>query len=447
MKRLRVGFFSFLLLFSLVLSLLPTQADGGGEGRLVYYIPVEQAVERGLLAFLERSVDTAIEEGADHIVFEINTPGGLVDAAGEIASLIGDSPIPTTAFIVRQAMSAGAYISLYADNIVMKPGTEMGAAQVIDGSGTAADDKAHSAWLASMRNAAEHNDRDPVYALAMADPSIDLPDYNAPAGELLTLTSSEALEVGYAEAVVQDRAELLQYLGLENAEERDMEISFAEQIARFVTSPIVIPILLSIGSMGLVLELYSPGFGVPGIMGLSALVLFFFGHLVAGFAGMETFILFGVGIVLLLIEVFVPGFGIFGIIGIGSIIGSMVLASYSTTTILFSLLLATVLTIIMSIIFFKYVGYRGPLKNVILKDATKTEEGYVSNVTREEILGKTGEALTVLRPSGTAIINDERFDVVSEGGFIEQGKLVKVVATAGSRIVVREVSNKTNKND
>ncbi|MCD8511974.1 MAG: nodulation protein NfeD [Bacillus sp. (in: Bacteria)] len=444
MKRVRIITFTLMILLSFLLALLPTSANSDGEGKLVYYIPVEQAVERGLLAFLERSVDTALEEGADHIVFEVDTPGGLVDAAGQIANLIKGIPVPTTAYVVGEAMSAGAFISLNADQIVMVPGSAMGAAQVIDGSGTAAEDKAQSAWLATMKEAAELNGRDPIYALAMADPEIDLPDYRAQAGSLLTLTASEALEVGYAEAIAADREELLAFLGLENAIEREMEISFAEQIARFVTHPIVIPILLSIGSMGLVLELYSPGFGIPGIMGLSALFLFFFGHLVAGFAGMETFILFGVGIILLLIEVFVPGFGIFGIIGIGSIIGSMVLASYSTANILFSLLIAAVLTIIMSVLFFKYVGYSGPLKRVILTDSIKTDEGYVSNVTRQEMVGKVGEALTVLRPSGTALFDDERLDVVSEGGYIAQGKKVKIVATAGSRIVVREVRNNEN---
>ncbi|MFA9558782.1 nodulation protein NfeD [Evansella sp. AB-rgal1] len=441
MKRIRIAFFSIMILFSIVLSLIPLQAQGGGTGKLVYYIPVEQEVERGLLAFLERSIDTAMEEGADHIVFEINTPGGFVDAAGNIATLIRNTPIPTTAYVLDRALSAGAYIALNADRIVMKPGSTMGSASVIDGSGSAADDKAQSAWHAELREAALLNDRDPIYALAMADPNIDIPE--APKGKILTLTPSEALDVGYAETIASSREELLEFLGLENAQEREMEITFAEQIARFVTNPIIIPILLSLGSMGLVLELYSPGFGIPGIMGLSALFLFFFGHHVAGFAGMETFILFGVGIVLLLIEIFVPGFGIFGIIGIGSIIGSMVLASYDTSIIIFSILLAAVLTIVMSILFFKYVGYRGPIKRMILTDSTKTEEGYVSNENRLDIIGKTGETLTVLRPSGSAVIDDERLDVVSEGGYIGQGKIIKVVATAGSRIVVREVLEPT----
>ncbi|MGJ9381694.1 NfeD family protein [Salipaludibacillus sp. CF4.18] len=438
-KKIRLMIFSSMIILAFVLLIFsPPQAESEGEGDLVYYIPVEQAVERGLEAFLNRSIKKAEEEGADHIVLEVDTPGGLVDAAGDIAKLVRDTTTPTTAFVVGEAMSAGAYISLNANKIVMMPGTEMGAAQVIDGSGNAASSKAHSAWLSRMRSAAGLNDRDEKYALAMADPQVDLPDYGAPEGKLLSLTSEEALEVGYAEAVLENREDLLAFLGMENAEERVAEVSLAEKIARFVTNPIVIPILLSVGSLGLVLELFSPGFGIPGIMGATSLFLYFFGHLVAGFAGWETLILFGIGVILLLIEIFLPSFGIFGIMGIGAIVGSLVLSSYSTSYILLSVVIAGIITVIASIMFIKYVGYRGPFKKVILTAQTKTDQGYVSNASRSEIVGEVGEVLTSLRPSGTALIKNERLDVVSEGGYIEQGSKVKVISAVGSRIVVRE---------
>lgn len=439
-----MGYSFMLMLAFMMLIFTPPEAKSSGSGELVYYIPVEQAVERGLEAFLERSISTAEEEGADQIVLEVNTPGGFVDAAGSIAKLVRDANVPTTAFIVADALSAGAYISLNADQIVMTPGSRMGSAAVIDGTGNAAEDKAQSAWLASMRDAAELNGRDETYALAMADERIDLPEYGAGEGELLTLTGSQALEVGYAEAVVDNRAELLEFMNIENAEERTTEVSFAEQIARFVTNPIVIPILLSIGSLGLVLELYSPGFGIPGIMGASSLLLYFYGHLVAGFAGWETLILFGVGAILLLVEVFSPSFGIFGVIGIGAMIGSLVMSSFSTINILMSVGIAVILTAVASVLFFKYVGYSGPMKRVIFTDSTTTELGYVSNVNRNELMGEIGETLTILRPSGTAVLNNERLDVVSEGGYIGQGKKVKVISVAGSRIVVREVTEENN---
>ncbi|WWD81611.1 nodulation protein NfeD [Alkalicoccus halolimnae] len=424
-----------------LMSFSTSMAQDAGEGRTVYFVPVEETVERGLEAFLSRAIETAEEENVDHIVFEMNTPGGRVDAAGEIAKLVRESEIPTTAYIVREAMSAGAYISLNADEIVMQPGTEMGSAQVIDGTGSAADDKAQSAWLGNMRSAAELNDRDPQYALAMADPAIEIEDLGLEEGQLLTLTSSEALSVGYAEAIAEDREELLEYLELEGAEEMEFELSLAEQIARIVTHPIVIPILLSVGGLGLVLELYSPGFGIPGIMGASALFLFFFGHTVAGFAGLESLILFIVGAGLLVLEVFSPSFGIFGILGLGAILGSLVMSSFSTVNIIISFVIAILVTLAGLIILIKYIDRAGPMKRVVLTDATTSDLGYVSNVTREELKGSTGEALTVLRPSGSALINEERLDVVSEGGYIEQGRKIKVISVNGSRIVVREVSN------
>lgn len=437
-KRFSILLYLSLIVIGTMFSIFPAKSFSNGNGKLVYYIPIEQEVERGLLAFMERSIETALEDGADYIVFEVNTPGGFVDAAGEISKLIQNTPVPTTAFIVGNALSAGAYISLHADQIVMTPSSEIGAAQVIDGAGNAAEEKAHSAWLAQMKGAAELNGRDPTYALAMADSSIELPEF--PDRKPLTLTANEALEVGYAEAIVDNREQLLEFLGLENAQEKEMEVNLAERIARFVTHPIVIPILLSIGSMGLVLELYSPGFGVPGIMGISALLLYFFGHMVAGFAGMETLLLFVIGVVLILIEIFTAGFGLFGILGIGSIIASMVIGSYSITRVLLAILIAIILTIIMSIIVLKYVGYRGPLKRFVLLDATSTEEGYISNESRLDIVGQTGVALTPLRPAGSVLVGEERLDVVSEGGYIEQGRKIKVISSEGSKIVVREVS-------
>ncbi|WP_018923714.1 NfeD family protein [Salsuginibacillus kocurii] len=406
----------------------------------VHFVPVEQTVERGLESFLDRSIDTAVEEGADHVVLEIDTPGGAVDAAGNIAQIVRNAEVPTTAFVTGEAMSAGAYIALNANQIVMAPGTTMGSAQVVDGTGNAAETKAQSAWVSNMVGAAENNDRDPQYAEAMANPDLVIEELNVGEGDLLTLTSSQALEVGYAEEVANDREQLLQFLEMEEAEIVESEVSFAEQIARFVTSPVVIPILLSLGSIGLVLELFSPGFGIPGLLGLSSLLLFFFGHLIAGFAGMETIILFIAGVILLLVEVFFPGFGIFGILGVGAVITSMLLASFSTVYMLLAILIAAIVSGVVAVILFKYFGQRGPMKRMVLHDATTTDEGYISNESRAEIVGQIGETITPLRPAGSMILNDERLDVVSEGGYIEQGRKAKVVSAVGSRIIVREVA-------
>ncbi|WP_413380130.1 NfeD family protein [Alkalihalobacillus sp. 1P02AB] len=427
------------ILFAFVL--LPLTSSGetrSPNDPVVYYIPVEQTVERGLLAFLERGFSEAIEEGADHIILDIHTPGGAVDAANDIAKLMGNTDIPITAYVNTDAISAGAYIALNADNIVMAPTGSMGSAGVIDGAGNAAEEKTQSYWLSRMQAAAELNDRDPLYALAMADNRYDLPELGSGPGEFLTLNAQEAMDVEYAEAIVNNRSEILEFLELEGAHEIQMEVTVAEQIARIVTHPVVIPILLSIGSLGLVLELYSPGFGIPGIMGISALLLFFFGHMIAGFAGMESMLLFIVGVILILIEIFLVGFGLFGILGIIAILAGMLLGSYSTAWMLISIVIAIIVTGVASVILFRYFGDKGPWKKIVLNTATTSDAGYITNETRNDLIGVKGEAITPLRPSGTAVIGNEYLDVVTEGRYIGQGSNVIVVKAAGSRIVVRE---------
>ena len=95
-----------------------------------------------------------------------------------------------------------------------------------------------------------------------------------PEGKLLTLTASQALEVGYSEGTVKNLDELLAKIGFAGAEVQTVEKTFSERVAEFVTNPFVVPILLSIGSLGLIIELYTPGFGLPGLAGITALYYF-----------------------------------------------------------------------------------------------------------------------------------------------------------------------------
>ncbi|MGV2910350.1 NfeD family protein, partial [Bacillus safensis] len=393
----------------------------------------------GLSKFIERSFEQAKSERAKHIILDINTPGGAVDAALEIADTIRASDIPVTAFVNHRALSAGAFIALNADQIYMTPNGKMGAAAIIDGEGNAADQKSESLWLAEMSDAAEKQGRDPKYALAMADIDIDAKEAGAPKGELLTFNTDRALKFGYAEGEAKNMDDLLQKLKLKDASVQYDEVSFAEKVARFLTHPIVIPILLSIASLGLVVELYSPGFGVPGTMGVTALLLFFYGHLVAGFAGYETLFLFLAGIALIILELFLPG-GIVGVIGLICVVVSLFLAAGSFTEMAISILIATAVSIIAVILLTKVLGKRMKFfKKFILTDSTNKESGYVSNETREDLVGQIAVTATALRPSGTIVLGDERIDVVSEGAFIDKDEQVKIVKAEGSRIVVRKV--------
>src|SRR5699024_9223689 len=292
-------------------------------------------------------------------------------------------------------------------------------------------------WLAAMEAAAESKGRDPIYAAAMADETIDLPEYGAPEGEFLTLFPREAVEVEYAKAIVNNRVQLLDEMGLSEATIEEAEVTFAEEIARFVTSPIVIPILLSIASIGLIVELYSPGFGVPGSMGILALVLFFYGHIIAGLAGMEAVVLLVLGIVLIISEFFVTG-GILGLVGVGAVIGSLFMSGYDLGHMSLSISIAFIVSIVVAFILYKWIGMeRGFFRHIILRDRTTTELGYVSSDINDDLVGKLGVTVTPLRPSGTARFDYERLDVVSEGSFIEKDKQVEIVHVEGMRIVVR----------
>lgn len=440
----KIRFFSSLLLVLISVVLLLPTLPAFADSR-VYHAPIEENVEKGLYAFLSRAIAEAEAQNAEAIIFEIHTPGGFTDAADQIGKLLDATDLKVIAFINTKAHSAGAYIALHADEIYMTDTATIGSAGVIDQQGNAAAEKAQSAWIAAMKSAAESKGRDPLYAEAMANPAIALPKYRAPVGDYLTLTAAEAKEVGYSKATVNTFNEVLKQAGLADAKVTNVEPTFAENLARLITNPVVVPILLSVASLGLVLELYSPGFGLPGAMGLSALGLFFFGHTVAGFAGYETVIAFVIGLILLIAEFFVPG-GIVGIIGGVLIIGSLLFAGESFVYTAYSILIAMFIAVIGMVIIMKFFGKKLHMFNkLVLRDATTTEEGYVSNTNRVELVGKKGETITPLRPAGTIALGTERIDVVSEGSFIEAGKVVEIIKVEGSRIVVREYKVKVEK--
>lgn len=440
MKQRRV--FTWLLLMTLsFLLVIPTIY---ADSVKVFHVPVENNVEKGLLSFLERAINEAKEQEAKAIVLDIHTPGGFVDAAEEIGKLLDsvDDDVKVIAYINSKAHSAGAFIALHADEIYMTKNATIGAAGIIDGEGNTADQKAESAWLAAMEAAAVSSDRDPQYARAMADKSLDYSEYRAPEGKFLTLTADEALKVDYSEGTANSLQEVLELAGLKGAEIVDVEPTLAEHIARIVTNPIVVPILLSIASLGLVAELYSPGFGVPGTMSLAAFGLFFFGHTIAGFAGYESILLFVIGVIFVILEFFVPG-GIVGILGGALIILSLLFAGASVTHMAYSIIIAMFIAVIGMVILMKFFGKKMHIFNkLVLRDATTTEEGYVSNTNRIELIGRTGKAITPFRPSGVVLIGNERIDAVSEGSFINKGSQVEVIKVEGSRIVVREIFKK-----
>lgn len=412
---------------------------------LVYVIPVEQTIESGLESFMKRGFEEAEVMNADQIVLKVDTLGGSVSAALGIGDLIRESTIPTVAFVQGRAISAGSYISLNADQIVMAEGSSIGAAAVVDGSGNRINDsKTIAVWAGHMRAAAELNGRNPDYAEGMVDDTIvvKVPELNKTYGNgtLISFTYEEAVKAGYAEAQLNDLDRLLSYLELENAQVVEFQPTFAEKVARFLTNPVMMSLLLILGIGGVAIELFAPGFGVPGAIGVTAFGLYFFGHFVAGFAGIEHIVLFIVGIILLFLEIFVPSFGILGIAGLISLCSGIIFAAYDSKQALTSLGIAFGVTVVLLIILFNRLKKRGVWNRFILRDEFKSESGYTTSSSKDHLLNKTGIALSVLRPSGVALIDNERIDVVTSGEYIDSGKEIVVIHVEGSRVVVRAIS-------
>src|SRR5699024_570757 len=300
---------------------------------------------------------------------------------------------------------------------------------------------ARPAGSGSMRLPAQRKRGQRLCTVALPAGERALGVWNASRGKVLTLGAASAVDVGYAEGIVEHRSDLLNELNLSDATIVETEPTASEELARFLTNPVVIPILLSVASLGLIVELYSPGFGVPGTMGIVALILFFYGHIIAGLAGMEAVILLLIGIGLIIAEFFVSG-GILGLFGAGAVIASLFLAGYDITHMSLSISIAFILAIIVGFILFKFIGLeKGIFNKIVLRDRTTTELGYVSSVNRLELIGLEGMTLTALRPAGTALFDNERLDVVSEGGFVEKDTNVKIVQVEGARIVVREIQD------
>lgn len=414
---------------------------GGGVVR----VPVHGVIELGLAPFIERSIQLAEEAGAAAIVLDIETPGGRVDAAQRIVRALQNTKIPTYAFVNLHAFSAGALIALATDGIYMRKGSVIGAATPITGAGEKAPEKIVSAMRSEMRALAQARGLDPRVAEGMVDESLDIPGIK-PKGQLLTLTDQEAIRLGYARPA-EDWNAVKAALALGGRPEEEMEVNWAENVVRFFTHPMVAPLLLSIGFLGLMMEFKMPGFGLPGAAGLICLGLFFGSHYLVGLAGIEEILLPALGIVLIVIEAFVvPGFGLFGIGGILSIMASIYLslvsslstqADFSTAAAILSVVVIVVLVAAWAVVRTLPRSGRFSKSGLMLGDATSKETGYISATVRDELVGIMGVALTDLRPSGAAQFGEERLDVVADSEFITAGTPVKVVRSEGYRHIVK----------
>ena len=428
-----------------ILSLLHAAAAAGQEQ--VVRVPIAGVVEMGMAPFVERALEEAAAAGAAAVVFDIETPGGRVDSAERITNAIARAEVPVYAYVNMHAYSAGAMIALATERVLMQEGAVMGAVTPVDGSGTKASEKIVSAMRAQMRALTEARGLDPAIAEAMVDESLAIEGV-VEEGKLLTLTTGEAVVLGYAVAV-DGWEDVLAAIGIEEATVVQAEVNWAERIVRFLTNPVIAPFLLSLGFLGLLVEIKTAGFGLAGIAGILSLALFFGAHLLIGLAGAEDLILVAAGVVLILVEVFViPGFGIFGIAGGLALLGGLFMAqigslpSQEDFARAAGVIGATALLVFLT----AWVFMRSILANrrfgrsgIVLPESTDRDEGYTSADSRPELVGVEGVAITALRPSGVGLFADERLDVVSESEWIEEGTRIRIKSAEGYRHIVRAV--------
>jgi membrane-bound serine protease (ClpP class) len=415
-----------------------------GQSPLVYRLPVSGVVENGLAPYIARGLREAAAARASAVYLDIDTPGGRIDAAERIVDAVSASPVPVYAFVNPRAYSAGALIALSARRIYMRPGSVLGAATPVDGQGTKASEKLVSAMRGEFRALAEARGLDPRVAEAMVDERVEVPGINE-GGRLLTLSTNEAVRVGFARAVPAGERELLSEIGLPAARVVTVEPNWAELLVRFLTNPLVSPLLLSLGVLGLVFEIKTGAFGLGGLISLASLGLFFGSSFLVGLAGWEEVILLGVGLVALAVEVFVlPGFGAAGILGAVAIAAAVVLAmvggSPSTADVTQALLVlgaSLAITLAVAYAWIRHLPNSGRFAGLILRGGSHQADGYIAAAPRHDLVGQDGIAMTDLRPAGTAQIGQERVDVVTEGEYVPQGRTVRVVRSEGYRHVVR----------
>ena len=398
-------------------------------------ISVKGTIDLGLSSYIERALKEAEANDAKIVIFEIDTLGGRVDAALQIRDRIIGLKIPSIAYIKNRAWSAGALISLSAKYLIMDKSATIGAAEP-----RPAEEKIISALRTEFASTASSRGRSEIIASAMVDKDVAIENV-VEKDKILTLNANQAEELNFIDGIAGNVKEALNLLNYENVKIKYIYPNWAENVSRFITNPVVSPLLLSIGFLGLVIEFWTLGWGIAGTIGIVSLSLFFGGHVLVGLAGWETIILFLVGIFLLLAEIFIiPGFGLAGISGIVAIVASIFLALGNMIQATYSILIALSISILGFFLLLKYLPSTRTWRKFILSTQQKKELGYtVGTKDLKRLIGKEGKAITPLRPSGIAEVNNKKINVITQGGYVNSNTKIKVINVEGNKIVVEKV--------
>jgi membrane-bound serine protease (ClpP class) len=451
-------------------------ADEQQDRILVYKLEIMENIAPPIWRITKRSIERAIEAGADYILIHMNTYGGLVDAADSIRTVILNCPIPVLVFIDNNAASAGALIAIAADSIYMRSGASIGAATVVNQTGEEVPDKYQSYMRSTMRATAEAHGRDtiisgqdtiikwhrdPKIAEAMVDPSVFIEGI-VDTGKVLTFTTEEAIAHGYCEGQAANITEVLEQAGIKDYTITQYRMTAIDKIIGFLLNPLISGLLIMLIVGGIYFELQTPGIGFPLAAAVLAAILYFAPLYLEGLAQNWELIIFVVGLILLALEIFaIPGFGVAGVTGILLIIGGLTLALVDNVVFDFKFSVAfievmksfsiVIISMFLSFILSLYLGKRlftaksKTLSSLSLQTDLGTEEGFIGvDATYKLLVGKTGIADSVLRPSGKVIVENEIYDAKSEFGFINKGEKIKVIRfETGQLYVVRTGDDST----
>ena len=300
------------------------------SSKKVYVIPIQDVIDLGIPGLVNRGIDLAESNNADLILFDIDTFGGRVDAATQIKDSIASTEIETIAFINRRAISAGSLISLSCDQIFMTEGATIGATSVVDMSGSKQSEKSQSYMREEMAATAEKSGKNPEIARGMVDEELSfeflivegdtltVTDIEGrKEGKLITLTTELALKYGIADGKSESVEELLKSLNIEDYQITVVDENWSENVVRILTNPTVSSLLTTFGTIGVISELYSAGWGIGGTIGIICLTLALGAGYLTQLASATDLLIVFFGLAMLFIEfVAIPGFGLFGITGI-----------------------------------------------------------------------------------------------------------------------------------